>query len=308
MPREKSSINRRGNPPGITLTAHAKINWALSVLGRRPDGYHLLDTLMQSVELGDTVRIEPADELSLRVSGNEAVPPGEDNLAYRAALLLQEAAGVQPGASIQLTKRTPVAAGLGGGSADAAAVLFGLDALWGLALPQAQLLGLAARLGADVPFCLAGGLCRARGIGEILEPIGSKRQFDLLIIKPCEGLSTAAVFRQYAALAPPPAQPDIDAAAYALERGDPHALAAAMGNALEAASMPMRPEIAICIRAMEHSGALRAQMTGSGSAVIGLFDSPDALSAAFDACSKTWPQAYKTRTAPRGISVISDIV
>ena len=290
----------------MLLTAHAKINWALSVTGRRPDGYHLLDTLMHSVELGDLIRIQPAEKLSLSVVGNEGLPAGEDNLAFRAARLLRETYRIRCGASIELTKRTPIAAGLGGGSADAAAVLFGLNTLWGLSLQTTQLQALAARLGADVPFCLRGGLCRATGIGERLEPVPCDGQFDVLIVKPCEGLLTADVFARYDALERPPVQPDIDAALRALQMEDRYALSGAMGNALEAVSVPLRPEIAVCAQTMERCGALRAMMTGSGSAAIGLFDSPRALSSAFDACKRIWPQAYQTRTVPYGISVISD--
>jgi len=288
------------------LTAHAKVNWALSVLSRHEDGYHALDMVMQSVALGDTLEIEPADTLSLRLSGGHFVPGNEKNLALKAASLLKEAYGVSQGAQIRLKKRIPVGAGLGGGSADAAAALLGLSRLWGLRPTGEELSALALQVGADVPFCLTGGLARVRGIGGKVDPFDGAASFDLVIVQPTGGLSTACVFSAYDALAEKPKNPPVERALKALLSGDASALANSMGNALHAAAIPLKPEIAVCAQALEHFGALRAQMTGSGSAVIGLFDSPGAASRAARACSRIWHKSYHTRTISCGVSLVFD--
>lgn len=291
----------------MLLTAHAKINWAISVNARRDDGYHMLDMLLHSVRFGDTLRIMPAAELTLTLHGKRTVPLDASNLAMRAALMLQSACGVTQGASIHLTKRIPVGAGMGGGSADAAAVLLGLNRLWDLRLSGEELTPLAAKVGADVPFCLVGGLCRVQGIGDRLSPIACKTQHPLLIVQPCAGLSTQTVFTAYDKLSVPPKQPCIEGAAQALKHGDANALATSIGNALHAAALPLRPEIAACAQTLEHYGALRAQMTGTGSAVFGLFDSNEAMDAAYAEVSRIWPKTIRTQTAPCGISILEDI-
>ena len=285
----------------MRITARAKVNWTLAVLGRREDGFHELDTLMQSVHLCDAIEIAPDAGLTLAVAGKAAVPRDGSNLALRAAEHLRAAVGTTQGARILLRKRIPTSAGLGGGSADAAAVLLGLNALWGLGLSSRELKELALGIGADVPFCLCGGLARAAGIGEALTPLTPAKRQELVIVKPAIGLSTPGVFAAYDAKAEKPRNPDTDAAMAALLRGDAAGLARSMGNALEPAAIAIRPEIAQCIQALEHFGALRAQMTGSGSAVIGLFETADAAAHAARACGRHWRQAFCTHTAERGI-------
>ena len=202
----------------LCLAAYAKINWTLDILGTRPDGYHLMDMLMQTVSLCDLLWMEEAEDLTL-----EAVPGGteraarsktndglssagvryyESNLVYRAALLLRERCGVRRGARIQLEKRIPSGAGMGGGSADCAAALKGLNALWGLGLSRAELLSLGLKLGADVPFLITGGLARVGGIGERIQPLLPAPQVWLVLVQPCEGLSTREVFSAFDRLNP----------------------------------------------------------------------------------------------------------
>ncbi|MCL1965439.1 MAG: 4-(cytidine 5'-diphospho)-2-C-methyl-D-erythritol kinase [Firmicutes bacterium] len=289
----------------MQITAHAKLNWTLSVLGRREDGYHELDTLMQSVALGDSIEMEHGDGLTLALAGKAAVPQDRSNLALRAADVLRKAMGVTAGARILLRKRIPVSAGLGGGSADAAAVLTGLSALWGLSVSDHDLKALALVIGADVPFCLTGGLARARGVGEALTRLDTPAPLEVVIVKPTAGLSTPAVFAAYDKLEKKPSNPDSDAATRALTAGNKRMLAAAMGNALQAAAVPLAPEIALCAQALEHLGALRAQMTGSGSAVIGLFASAKEAAAAANACRRLWKHTFHTRTVDRGVSIIA---
>ena len=237
----------------LCLAAYAKINWTLDILGTRPDGYHLMDMLMQTVSLCDLLWMEEAEDLTL-----EAVPGGteraarsktndglssagvrydESNLVYRAALLLRERCGVRRGARIQLEKRIPSGAGMGGGSADCAAALKGLNALWGLGLSRAELLSLGLELGADVPFLITGGLARVGGIGERIQPLLPAPQVWLVLVQPCEGLSTREVFSVFDRMdASSLRHPDNAAAQDALLRRDLTALAPAMANVLQAVS------------------------------------------------------------------------
>ena len=179
----------------MLIRANAKINWTLDTVGMRADGYHLLDMLMQSISLHDTLTLEPAEDVTFSADGATRVPQDEGNLALRAALALRRHAGTAQGAMIHLHKRIPSGAGLGGGSADAAAVLHGLNALWELNLPMETLRQIGLTLGADVPFCLIGGLAHVQGIGEVIEPLPCPRIYHLVIIQPCRALSTPQVFR-----------------------------------------------------------------------------------------------------------------
>ena len=158
----------------ILMMAHAKINWALEVTGVRPDGYHALDMLMQRIDLADELFMEPARWISLTVDG-KSIPSGGRNLVVRAANALNEYMGTRRGARIRLKKRIPVRAGLGGGSADCAAALLGLNRMWRLNLPESKLMEIGLRLGADVPYLLRGGFARVRGIGDELTPLDGAR-------------------------------------------------------------------------------------------------------------------------------------
>ena len=305
----------------LCLAAYAKINWTLDILGTRPDGYHLMDMLMQTVSLCDLLWMEESEELTL-----EAVPGGAEsaarpeagdglssagvrydasNLVYRAALLLRERCGVRRGARILLQKRIPSGAGMGGGSADCAAALKGLNTLWGLGLSRAELLSLGLELGADVPFLLTGGLARVGGIGERIQSLTPAPQVWLVLV-PCEGLSTREVFSAFDRLNPARLRhPDNAAAQDALLRRDLTALAPAMANVLQAVSEPARPALAQAVRALEAAGAARAMMTGSGSVVYGAFDrcgDAVAAQAALEALSaqRGWGRVWLARTLPRG--------
>ncbi|MCL6614831.1 MAG: 4-(cytidine 5'-diphospho)-2-C-methyl-D-erythritol kinase [Firmicutes bacterium] len=210
----------------VILAARAKINLSLDVRRRRPDGYHELDTVFQSLALHDTVmlrRVASGVEIACDQAG---LPLGPKNLAYRAAEAVRRAYGVDYGVRIDLKKRIPVAAGLGGGSADAAAVLRGLPALWGLpALPPDRLQALACDLGADVPFCLLGGTARGRGIGELLEPLPGLSGCDVLLVKPRAWLSTARVYERLDLGRA--VHPEMDAVVEAIRRRDLLALGGA---------------------------------------------------------------------------------
>ena len=167
----------------LRLTAPAKINWTLEVIGRRPDGFHEVKTMLQTIDLCDSLELEPAPELTLAATG-EGLPPPQDNLTLRAAHLLQERTRHSGGVRMRLTKSIPVAAGLGGGSSDAAAALRGLDRLWGLALPHERLVELAAEVGSDVPFFLYGGTALAEGHGERITPLPDAPRTAILVVVP----------------------------------------------------------------------------------------------------------------------------
>ena len=275
-----------------TYQACAKINWALNIVGRRPDGYHLLDMLMQSIDLRDALTVEPADALTLTVNG---APAGAENLVLRAANALNARSGRFHGASMRLEKRIPARAGLGGGSADCALALRALNGLWGLGLADGELLEIGEALGADVPFCLTGGLARVGGIGEAIEPIPDAPEIPLVLVTPGGGLSTGAVFALWDAGGWPEARLDSRALAEAVVRRDLKAADALCANALTAPAVSLMPQIADLIGRMRRLGAEAAFMTGSGSTVVGAFSEPAAARAAAAAL----PDATLTRTLGR---------
>ena len=255
----------------ITVEEYAKINWSLDILGSRPDGYHELDMLMQRIALSDTLHFENAKWTSLKINGRP-LPMDNRNLVVRAASALNEYMGRRRGARILLDKRIPVRAGLGGGSADCAATLLALNRLWNLRLPMDTLLSIGKTLGADVPFCLAGGFRRVCGIGEQLGPAGAAQVYPLVLAFPGgTGLSTANVFRAYDAQPRAAESIDTPALARAVSGRDFSRMRALSGNALEAPAIALMPGIAEKIDALYNLGARVVRMTGSGSCVYGVF-------------------------------------
>ncbi len=270
-------------------SAYAKINWSLNITGRRVDGYHLLDMLMQTIDLHDTLEIEPDGGLSLTVDGT---PAGEENLVLRAAMALNRHAGTRRGARMALSKRIPARAGLGGGSADCATALRALNGLWGLGLSEAELLEIGLSLGADVPFCLTGGLALVRGIGEDITPVPGATSIPLVLVVPGGGLSTGAVFSLWDRGGYPEVRLDNAALAGAVTAGRLDEVQRLCANALTAPAVSLMPEIGTLIDSMRALGAGAAFMTGSGSAVVGAFaDDDDARRAA-----QALPGALLTRT------------
>ncbi len=255
------------------MRAFAKINLTLGVLYQRADGYHALDTVMQQITLCDRVSVRRAKTTSVRFSG-AAVPA--ENTVTRAVAAYEAARGQSCPVRVRVKKRIPSEAGLGGGSADAAAVLKALSRLYP-GVGEETLYACAARVGADVPFCLKGGLCRAEGIGEILTPYPVKKKIHLMIVKPAAGVSTAALF---GSLKLPLPVPDALSALKAAGAGDADALSGLLFNALLAPAEKIAPEIGRCLALLRESGALGASMSGSGSAVFGLFRSRRAARAA----------------------------
>lgn len=278
----------------MQIEARAKINWALEITGRRADGYHLLDGVMQPLSLSDTLFMEEANTLSLTIEG-AALSAGEDNLVLRSARALQAHTGTNKGAKIHLIKRIPMGAGLGGGSADAAAVLKGLNALWQLNLPMEPLLSIGAELGADIPFCLLNAPMRARGIGEILTPVPCLRTFPLVLIQPCEGLSTKEIFTAYHQETPEGGS--VEGVMEALKSGDLSLMETSAVNMLQTVSVRKKPVLQTAIDQLYASGASFARMTGSGSVVFGAFETDEAAQIAHEKLKAAYPLCLLTRTA-----------
>lgn len=254
----------------IQEKAYAKLNLTLGVRGKRADGYHELDMLMQTVDLYDTVSVKKDRDITVLSTGM-LLP--YDNTLRRAAEYYKKLTG--RGAFIQVQKRIPAQAGLGGGSADAAAVLRALDRLYG-EVDRGTLKEIALKVGADVPFCLQGGLCRAEGIGEILTPIKAMKLYAV-VTKPEKGVSTKML---YQSLVLPLKLPDTGKAMQAISENNLENLASVMHNALQEPAEKQVPEISEHIERLEKEGAAVAQMTGSGSAVFGLFSTKEAALAA----------------------------
>jgi 4-diphosphocytidyl-2-C-methyl-D-erythritol kinase len=267
--------------------ARAKVNLYLRVTGRRADGYHLLDSLAVFADAKDIVTAGPAEDLTLDIRGAEAVAlTGEpDNLVLRAARALAEATGRAPKAAITLTKLLPVASGIGGGSADAAAALRVLDTLWETGLDHAALEAIAAQLGADVPVCVASRPARMMGVGEILSAAPELPSCGLLLANPRIALPTPQVFRaRRGDFSPPAEMPDRlpDAAALA-EWLRP------LGNDLQDAALSLCAAIAEVLSAIAaQPGCLLARMSGSGATCFALYDTPEARDAAAAAMPSEW--------------------
>ena len=255
------------------MLARAKVNLWLNVVGRRADGYHLLESLIAFTELADEIAAAPSDRLALAVEGPlaPALTGEADNLVLKAARLLADRAGVAPRAALRLTKRIPVAAGLGGGSADAAATVRALVDLWRVALPVEELFDLAARLGADVPMCLAGRAALVSGVGERLAPAPPLPPCAILLVNPGVALSTPDVFanRRGAFSEPHPVRPWTDLAGFA-------AALAERGNDLTDSAIAFRPTGAEVLAFLRRSdGALYAAMSGSGATCFALYESEE---------------------------------
>lgn len=264
----------------MKINAHAKINLTLGIEGVRADGYHEVEMIMQAVELHDCLVVEELPAGIVLESLCPDLPPGPENLVYRAAAALQEYTGCRRGARIKLTKNIPLAAGLAGGSTDAAAALRALNKLWDLHLPGEELFRLGERMGADVPFCLLGGTALARGKGERLTPVKGPKGLGVVLVKPPFGVSTALVYSLYDQI-PPGSQPDTQAMLAALENGQLSVIGSLLHNSLERITIKMHPVLDDIKKALLTEGAAGALMSGSGPTVFGLFSGiPEARAAA----------------------------
>ncbi len=255
----------------LELKALAKINLGLDVLGRRENGYHDVRMVMQTIYLYDDVILKKRKEPGIKVDTNLFfLPVNENNIAYQAADLLIQEFGITDGISIRLTKHIPVAAGMAGGSSNAAAVLFGMNKMFGLGLTEQELMDRGVKLGADVPYCIMRGTVLAEGIGEKLTQLAPMPKCYVLVAKPSVSVSTRMVYEKLDSKEIVE-HPDIDGLLLGLKQGNLMQVAGSMGNVLEQVTVSEYPVIDDIKKAMKEEGALNAMMSGSGPTVFGLF-------------------------------------
>jgi len=265
----------------ISLKALAKINLGLDVVRRREDGYHEVRMVMQTIHLYDRLEMEKTATQGIELSTNLSyLPVNENNLVYRAGKLLMDEFGIAEGIKVYLNKRIPVAAGMAGGSTDAAAMLYGMNELFELGLSREQLMERGVKIGADVPYCLMRGTALAEGIGEKLTPLAPMVKCPVLIAKPAISVSTKFVY-QNLKLDADTKHPDIDKLIKDIRAQDLGAIAGDMGNVLESVTIPNYPVIAQIKEQMMDSGAINAMMSGSGPTVFGLFEEEETAQAAY---------------------------
>jgi 4-diphosphocytidyl-2-C-methyl-D-erythritol kinase len=268
----------------LSLKAYGKINLGLDVLRKRNDGYHEVRMIMQTVGIYDRIDLICQDAPGITVETNlQYLPCNENNLVYKAAKLLMDEFQIANGIHIKLRKFVPVAAGMAGGSSDAAAVLFGVNKMFGLELTREQLMERGVKIGADVPYCVMRGTALSEGIGEILTPLPRVPQCQVLIAKPGISVSTKFVYENlHANELKEDQHPDIDGLIEAIGRGDLSGMAAKFGNVLETVTIPTYPVIQEIKDAMMHYGAVGSLMSGSGPTVFGLFTNPKAAADAYE--------------------------
>lgn len=256
----------------IWINAPAKINIGLDVLRRREDGYHEVKMIMQSIRLFDRIVLTKTSEPGISLHTNlRFLPVNEDNLIYRSAKLLMDEFGIEGGIDIQLEKRIPVAAGMAGGSTDAASCMLAMNELYELGLSKRSLMKRGVTLGADVPYCILKGTALSEGIGEKLSTIPKTPDCFILIAKPGIHVSTKFVYNNLV-LDEHTVHPDIDRMIAAMKQNDLKGLCEHMGNVLETVTIPAHPEIAKIKECMMENGALGSLMSGSGPTVFGIFD------------------------------------
>ncbi len=266
----------------IRLKALAKINLGLDVLRRREDGYHEVRMVMQTLKMYDKITMKKTQEPGIEIRSNLFyVPENENNLAYRAAKLLMDEFHLEEGVFIDLQKFIPVAAGMAGGSADAAAVLYGMNRMFQLKLSKQQLMKRGVRIGADVPYCIMRGTVLAEGIGERLTPLSPMPACSVVVAKPPISVSTKFVYENLE-LDKIDRHPQIDMVLEGLREGNLHKVAANMGNVLETVTIPNYPVIAEIRDQMLEMGALGAMMSGSGPTVFGLFEDEKSAQKAYE--------------------------
>ncbi|MDD2486464.1 MAG: 4-(cytidine 5'-diphospho)-2-C-methyl-D-erythritol kinase [bacterium] len=286
----------------LKIRAYAKINLSLDILGLRPDGYHELRSLMQSVSLADELCLQTADHLSLRVD-RSGLPVGEDNIILKCLRRLQQAAETTAGAKITLHKRIPIAAGLAGGSADGAAALVAAARLWKLDISQDKLSRIGAEVGSDIPFCLNGGAALVSGRGEVLEPL-PPLDFYLLLLKPPVSVSTAWAYSAYDASGAATAGGTRRLLQY-WSAGDLEGVARNLSNDLAPAVIAGYPEITAAIEVLLRAGALGAAMSGSGPTVFGIMANSEAARRGYEMLRKNY-EVYPCRTVHQGVKLLKE--
>ena len=268
----------------IWINAPAKINIGLDVLRRREDGYHEVKMIMQSIRLFDRLTLTKTSEPGIHLHTNlRFLPVNEDNLVYRSAQLLMDEFGIQEGVDIRLDKRIPVAAGMAGGSTDAASCMLAMNDLFQLGLSKRSLMKRGVTLGADIPYCILKGTALSEGIGEKLSTIPETPDCYVLIAKPSFHVSTKFVYTNLI-LDEHTEHPDIDGMIQSMKNNDLTGLCNQMANILETVTIPAHPEIADIKKCMMENGALGSLMSGSGPTVFGIFDDLDKAASAKEKC------------------------
>jgi 4-diphosphocytidyl-2-C-methyl-D-erythritol kinase len=287
----------------VPLRAFAKVNYALDVLGLRADGYHEVSTVMQSISLADEVELRyPSGGFDLSLEPEEVeIGPQERNTTYLAWKALQRLTGKELPVKVTLRKKIPAGAGLGGGSANAAAVLVGLNELFGLGLRLDELRGIGAGIGADVPFCISGGTALGEGVGEILTPLPVPPAHLLVVAKPLRGADTAGIYRAYDETRTENTH-SVEPVVSALRAGSLPSLAAVVGNDLAPVTRDIIPEVAELEQSLLASGALGASMSGSGTAVYGIFHDEKAAGIGKDTVDAPFIGVYKP--VSRGVEIV----
>ena len=291
----------------MKLKANAKINLSLDVLGRRPNGYHDVKMIMQSIDLADYLTIEENSDSTIIIKcDNNEIVCDDSNLIYKSAKKIFEKAGYCGGVVITLEKNIPIAAGMAGGSTDAAATLVGLNEFFDFGFSTAELKNIGVTLGADIPFCIEGGTCLSEGIGEILTNIDSKPDYYLVIAKPDIGVSTKFVYENLI-LDSNTRHPDVDNMLNAVLINDVNLMADLLGNILETVTLKHYPIINDIKNVLIDEGAKGALMSGSGPTVFGIFDSFDAAKCALDALHNKvdFRQGFVTVPSSKGIEILS---
>lgn len=279
----------------ISLEAHAKINLSLDVLGKRDDGYHTLQMIMQAIQLHDTISVYEIPAGVEIICEAPFVPNNSSNIAYKAAELLLQQYGIKSGVKIEIVKKIPVAAGLAGGSTDAAAVLKGINSMFSLGIEKADLKQLGKTIGADVPYCIMGGTALAEGIGEKLTALASPGNIPLLLVKPRIGVSTAWVYKNFD-LERVKERPDTRLLITAVEAGDLRTLAGNMKNVLESVTRQKYPVIEKIKNELIKLGALGSMMSGSGPTVFGIFEDVEKAQYAFNKLKNSKYECILTQT------------
>lgn len=285
----------------LTLRPPAKINWFLNVFNRREDGFHDILSLMQQVSLSDILTFDDAGEIEVIT---EAAIPLNNNLVYRSALLLKEFSGVKLGARIELKKEVPMAAGLGGGSSDAAYTMIGLNRLWNLNLPVHELMRLGERLGSDIPFFFQGPVAVVEGRGEKVSPVTLMKPYTLLLVKPRIEVSTAWAYKEFHDSAESDSvvltnkANNIKLLCHALENGDLSYLSSTLRNDLESHVVKRHPVINNIKNELLSKGAVFSSMSGSGPTVFGVFETEGkALNAMKGMPPDNWCRVVETVTS-----------
>lgn len=280
---------------GLRLQAWGKINLSLDVLHLRPDGYHQLATVMQSIKLADSLTFQVNDSGRINLECNHPHLANDDNLVVKGAKMLQKLFCPDRGVDIFLEKKLPVAAGLGGGSSDAAVTMKALNYLWGLELSTSALISLGASLGADVPFCLVGGTVLARGIGDELTLLKQAPKTWLVLVKPGAGLSAGEVYKHWDGQGWE-SNNYTPGVLKALDTGDVHSLAAAVGNDLERAVVSLQPEVEEIRQELLAGGAMKAMVSGSGPTVVGFVAGEEQGMMLAKELQKKYAEVYVTHT------------